>query len=165
VGLQFPSGNGDKGSDFESWFYLAPVLLIANIIIQGVEKGVERQVSAVKVLVDSNNNIIGLQVGETQSIPVTNLQALITLNYLSVTPLTVTLTWLGAGADSVVSIAGSVNIPAGQSTYTVPITILSNPGPGSETYTLVATASAALGSIPFNPAPTLAISGSTVPTS
>ena len=33
VGLQFPSGNGAKASDFESWFYLAPVLLLVSVTV------------------------------------------------------------------------------------------------------------------------------------
>ena len=33
VGLQFPSGNGEKASDFESWFYLAPELLLLSITV------------------------------------------------------------------------------------------------------------------------------------
>jgi hypothetical protein len=161
VGLQFPSGNGDKASDFESWFYLAPMLLIANVEIQAIEEGVERQVNAVKVLVDSNNNIIGLQTGETKSVPLTNLRALITFNYAPITPVTVTLMWLGQGAETVLSIDPSVSAPAGKLSCPVPIKILTNPGPGTESFTLVATASTALGNIPFNSPPSLAITGST----
>ena len=33
IDLQLPSSTGDRSSDFESWFYLAPTLLIANLSV------------------------------------------------------------------------------------------------------------------------------------
>ncbi len=34
IDLQFPSGNNDKASDFESWFYLAPILTITSLDVE-----------------------------------------------------------------------------------------------------------------------------------
>ena len=34
VSLALPSGNSLKASDYESWFYLAPSIVIANAVIQ-----------------------------------------------------------------------------------------------------------------------------------
>jgi hypothetical protein len=161
VALQFPSGDGEKASDFESWFYLLPIVYIVNVVIQGVENNIEKQVSAVIVRQDSQNNLT-LQIGETQSIPVTNLQAKITLNYAPPTPTTISLTLVGNGVGSLISIAQTLNVAAGQTTATTAINILSNPGAQvTNTYTLVASVATALSNAAYYPPPTLAVTGST----
>jgi hypothetical protein len=164
VGLQFPSGNSEKATDFESWFYLAPIVVLAKVEIQGIEDDVEKQVAAVKVLVDANNNIIGLQTGEKQSIPITHLRALVTFNYAPVAPVTVTFQWVGPGAENVISIDATVQAPAGSIMCPVPIQILTNPGPGTQNFLLIAGVTTALGSTAYPTPPTLAVTGSTPPT-
>lgn len=159
-----PSGGKQTASDYEGWFYLAPTPLISSVVIQGVENGVETSVSAIKVMIDNNNNVIGIQTGETASIKITSLQALITMTYPPIAATPITLQFSGVGAGTIVSIAPTVNFPAGQTTYPVSINILSNPGAGTNILTLIASASTAVGPIGFNPAPTLAVTGSTPPT-
>ena len=71
VGLQFPSGANEKASDFESWFYLLPIVLIASAVIQGREDRQEKTVTSVTVQVDgkqqrdgSNNHEPGERRGD-----------------------------------------------------------------------------------------------------
>ncbi len=162
ISYNLPSGNSSVASDYEGWFYLAPTVVIASVVIQGVENGVEKTVTALKVLVNSNNQVIGYQVGETQSVGITGLQALITLSYPPIAPTPVTLLFTPGGG--VVNIAASVTIPAGQVSYTTPISIPVNPGQGiKETYTLIASVSTAIGPLAFSPAPTLTVTGMAAP--
>jgi hypothetical protein len=161
VNLSVPSGNSLAASDYEGWFYLAPTVLIANVVIQGLNNGQETTIKALKVLVDSNNQVTSYQIGESAT--VTQLQALITLTYPPIAPVPVALLFTGAGAGTVVTIAASVTIPIGQTTYATPIAIPVNPGAVTDTVTLVASVTTAVGPLPFNPAPTLAITGMTPP--
>ena len=164
VNYNLPSGDSLTASDYDSWFYLAPTVAIASVVIQGVENGVEKTVPAIKILIGANNQVTGIQTGETQSIPITGLRALITLTYPPISPTTVSLLFAGVGAGTVITIASSVTIPAGQLTFPVPINVQSNPGAGTNTLTLIASVSTAVGPLAFNPAPTLAVTGSTPPT-
>lgn len=132
VALTLPSGEGLTVSDFQGWFYLAPSVYVTSVVIQGVNNGQTVTVTALKVIVNSQNQITSLQIGETAT--VTSLQALITLSYAPVSPATVNLSFnpvSGANPTSVVSIATSVQIPAGQQTFTTPISVVSNPGGGN----------------------------------
>ena len=81
IQLDLPSGTSARASDFDGWFYLAPTVVVASVIIQGIEGGTTTEVpiSAVRLMVNDQNQIIGMQIGETRS--VTNLQALVTLSY------------------------------------------------------------------------------------
>jgi hypothetical protein len=161
VNYNLPSGNATNVSDYDGWFYLAPTVLIKSVVIQGVENGVEKPVSALKVLVDSNNQVIGYQVGETASVPVTGLEAVITLSYPPIAPVVLTLTFNPGGG--IVNIISSVTIPAGQVSYTAAISIPVNPGQVTDTFTLIASVSTAVGPISFTPAPTLAVTGMAIP--
>ncbi|HWG19549.1 MAG TPA: DUF6519 domain-containing protein [Terracidiphilus sp.] len=166
VNYNLPSGNSAARSDYEGWFYLAPTVFVTNVVIQGVENNqtVKSPLTALKVIVDSNNQLKSLQVGETATITLTGVQALITLSYPSVAPTTVTLVFTGTGAGSVVTIASSVTIPAGQKTFPIPINIISNPGGGvTDTVTLIASISAVGTTLPCNIQPQLSITGMTPP--
>ena len=161
--LDVPSGNSARVSDYEGWFYLAPTVYVTSVIIQGLNGAqvVRSPLTAVKVNVDFNNNITGLQIGETASI--TAIQAVITLSYPPVSDTPVALTFTGQGAGSVVTIASSVTIPAGQASFTTPINIVSNPGAVTDTVTLVASVQTAVTTLPVATPPTLAITGMTPP--
>jgi len=168
VGLQFPSGNGETASDFESWFYLAPILRIVSVVIQQVDaQGHASPLpnNTAQVLVNSQNQFTGLRTGETQGGTGYTLRALITLNYAPIASTQVTLTFSGTGAETVVSIAGSLSIPPGQTTAHTPINVLMNPGAGvSDKVELIATLQTALTTtIPFDPPPQLTLTGSTTP--
>ena len=162
VNYTLPSGNSQAVSDYEGWFYLAPTIYVSSVVIQGSENNQEVTISAIKVLVNGNNQIIGFQIGETAS--VTNIQALITLSYPPIAPTTVALTFTGTGVGSIVSIASSVTIPTGQQTFTTPINILANPGGGvTDVVTLVASVATAVTTLPASVQPTLSITGMTAP--
>ena len=120
VGLQFPSGANEKASDFESCFYLLPIVLIASAVIQGREDRQEKTVTSVTVQVDGNNNVTGLTTTNQASVEVTDLQAAITLNYAPLTATTVNLLLTGPGVGSVISIAATLVIPAGKKTGSIP---------------------------------------------
>jgi hypothetical protein len=170
VSLQMPSGGSAKASDFEGWFYLAPTVLIANVQIQGIENGVAQPLSAVTVNVNFQGVMTGLQTGPAgAAIPVTAVQALITLTYLPIAPTVVTLSLTGTGVGTVVNIQGTATVPAGQLSVTVPINITTSPGVNAQgvgntdTVTLNASVSSVVGNRSFTPAPTLAITGGAIP--
>ncbi len=162
VGYNLPSGNSAKLSDYEGWFYLAPTVFVSNVVIQGLENGQETTISALRVNVNSNNQITGLQIGESAA--VSSLQASITLSYPPVAPTVVSLTFTGPGVGSIISIAASVTVPAGQQTITTPINILANPGADAkDTVTLIASVASAVTTLPSSVQPTLTIAGTAPP--
>jgi Family of unknown function (DUF6519) len=161
VNYTLPSGNSLKTSDYEGWFYLAPTVYVTSVVIQGLQSGQETTISALKILVNSNNQILSFQIGETAT--VTNLQASITLSYPPIAPVVVTLTLTGAGVGSIVSIASSVTIPTGQQTVTTPINILANPGAVTDVVTLIASVATAVTTLPVATQPTLSITGMAPP--
>ncbi len=170
VTLLPPSGNATKASDFESWFYLAPTVLITGVAIQGIENNAPQPLSAVTVQVNSNNQVTGLIVtGTPAPVPVSAVQALITVNYAPVAATTITLSLFGQGVGTVVSIQATATVPAGHTTVTVPISIQGNPGVNAngagitDTVTLNASIATAVGNVSFNSPPTLAITGVSVP--
>lgn len=165
VSLAVPSGNSLKVSDYEGWFYLAPSVYVSSVVIQGVNNGQEITITALKVIVNSANQVIALQIGETAT--VTNLQARITLSYAPIAPVTVALSVTpvsGTNPTSVISIAPTVQIPAGQQTITTPITIIANPG-GGNTDVVSLNASVMILQVTYSVAspPTLSIAGMTPP--
>jgi hypothetical protein len=162
VRYNVPSGGASAVSDFEGWFYLAPSLVITNVVIQGTSGANVIPVSAIKVIVDFNNNITGFQIGETQT--VTNLQATVTLSYPPVAPIAISLVFSGPGAGTIVTIAGSVTAQPGQTSFTTPINVIANPGAGvKDTVTLTASVPSAIGAIPAAQQPTLTITGMAPP--
>jgi len=166
-----PSGGSVKASDFEGWFYLAPTVLIGNVQIQGIENGVAQPLSAVTVNVNSAGVMTGLQTGASGAapIPVTAVQALITLTYPPIAPTVVSLSLSGNGVGTVVNIQGTATVPAGQLSVTVPISITASPGVNAsgagntDTVALSASVSTVVGNRSFTPAPTLAITGGPIP--
>jgi hypothetical protein len=160
IQLDLPSGTSARASDFDGWFYLAPTVVVASVIIQGVEGGATTEVpiSAVRLMVNDQNQIIGMQIGETLS--VANLQALVTLSYAPIAQTPVTLTLSGVN-PSVANIAALVNVLPGQTTATAALNVTANPGPGTYTLTLSATVATALGN--FGPTATLSITGAPIP--
>ena len=162
VAYNVPSGGSAAVSDYEGWFYLAPTLLITSVVIQGLEGEQFVTIPAINVFVDSNNNITGLQAGLTQS--VRNLQASVTLSYPPVAAVIVTLVFTGPGAGTIVTIAASVTVSAGQASFTTPINVIANPGANvTDTVTLTASVPSVIGALPAAQQPTLAITGMAPP--
>lgn len=171
VGLTVPSGNSLKASDYESWFYLAPSILIANATIQLMNG--QNVVGTNNVTVTANLlGAIGLEVtGSNPVVPVTAVNAVITLTYppVAATTLSLSLVNIGTGTavGSIVTIQGTAPVTPGQATVTVPITILANPGvtPGAgpvvDTVGLNVSVPGVFSALPYGGTqPTLIITGS-----
>jgi len=197
--LLLPSGNAEKASDFESWFYLAPVLTLTSLAIQP---------SAVDVLPNANMVIaapgswtastafaVGTQilgpsgqvlqvtvagtsgaqapqwpatVGATVSdasvrwqvvapTPVVPLGT-VTLNYPPLSNVTVGLSVSGGDVAGIVSVPQNVTVQANSTSATFSVTVNGNPGPQTQTYTLIASLASALGSA-FTQSATLEVTG------
>ena len=161
VVLSLPSGQSEKAGDFESWFYLAPTVLIAGVAIQAVEANGPVAADTVTVLVNPKGRMTGLQTGTGAAVvAVKSMQAAITLSYAPVADTTIALTLSGTGVGSVVSIQATVVVPKGQISTTVPIHIAASPGNRTtDTVTLEASVETALGNFPWASPPRLSIKG------
>jgi hypothetical protein len=136
ITLQTPSGNGEKASDFEGWFYLAPTVNLSAITLNA---------TAYTVTVNFQGSMTGVEAG-TPPQTITP-EATVLLTYPPSTPTTVILLFTGAtGVGTVASVPQSVTVPAGQKSVTVPIDILQSPGVNvTDTFTLTASVNTAVG--------------------
>jgi Family of unknown function (DUF6519) len=142
IALQTPSGNGEKASDFEGWFYLAPTVNLSSIVLNA---------TAYTVIVNFFGQMTGVEAGTPlQSI---TPQATINLTYPPLTATTVIILFTGpSGVGTVANMAQSVTVPAGQKLVTVPIDILKSPGANAtETFTITASVNTAVGPQPLQP--------------
>ncbi|HZD49522.1 MAG TPA: DUF6519 domain-containing protein [Silvibacterium sp.] len=170
VSLSLPTGSQLKTADFESWFYLAPSLMITAANIQ--------LLNAANVVVGSNAVTVasdelffghGLETTATTaspSVPVQTVNLLITFTYPPVAPATLTFQITYSGAASVISIPNQTVSPGQAATLNVPITIIGNPGVSStgaanvDTVTIVPAISGLISPVAFTgTAPTLVITG------
>jgi hypothetical protein len=138
VELEFPSGNLQRASDFESWFYLAPILQIVSLTV-----------SPTAVIVNPS---------VATPVPVATLE----VNYpviadtkiaLSVTP--------PAGAVSAVSVPASVVVPKGQTSVQFNVKVANTGLAQAQNYQIVATLPSNIG-LPSTQIATLAVTGSVV---
>jgi len=139
IDLALPSGDNEKASDFEGWFYVAPTLLLTSVSVN---------YPALTVVVDANNVVTGVTAVVTAGAapqPVTPLLT-VTVNYPAIAGTTIVLSI--SGTPNVASIPSSVTLPQHHAAVTVPITILSNPGPTTLTFQITAFLNSALGSVP-----------------
>ena len=167
VSLSVPSGNALKANDYESWFYLAPSLLIANATIQLMNG--QNVVGTNGVTVNSN---LSLSVtGSNPAVPVTAVNVVITFTYAPAAPTTLSLSLVDvsgtAVSENIVTIQASAPVNLGQLTVTVPINILNNPGvtpagtPVVDTAGLNVSVPGLLYALPYGGTqPTLVITGS-----
>lgn len=143
IALQMPSGNGEKASNFEGWFYLAPFNSVSQVTTN---------YAAYTVVVDSADIVTGVQAG-TPPQTVTP-QASVQLNFPSATAAGVTVNLslsavtAGVNAGSYVSLGATSltvfpNVSPAFTSGTVNINVFGNPGAG-QTYTFQITASVAL---------------------
>jgi hypothetical protein len=159
-----PSGNSLRASDYKGWFYLASTLVITGLTIQLMNGGTQVGNNGVTVVVDRFNNVAGLSVtGAEPPTPVTAVQAVITFSYAPIAPANLTLQLMGTTATPCASIQPTAVVPTGQTSLTVPIPILANPGPNGDTVTLSASVAGLFGPIPAGTQPTLVISGVSPP--
>ena len=176
VSLSLPSGNSLKAYDFESWFYLAPSIVIANVVIQ-LMNGTS-VVGSNNVTVLESDFFVGQRgslsfevTGSSPAVPVTAVNAVITFTYAPVAATTLSLSLVNIGATtavgSIVTIAGSAAVNPGQLTVTVPINIVGNPGmnpsgaPNVDTVGLNVSVAGLFYSLPFGGTqPQLIVTGS-----
>jgi hypothetical protein len=145
--LDMPSGGGARASDFESWFYLAPVETVVTTVIQGLVAGVETPLQTIWLLqfagTPAPSGFTNVQ-GQT----ITNIQAVITLAYPPVADTVVNLSFSGTIGSTPVSIAPSVTVPAGQVSVTTPLAVPMVPDGHTQTVILHPSVVTALGPIP-----------------
>jgi hypothetical protein len=134
VDLRIPSGDGAVCSDFESWFYVAPLLQAVSLTLP--------YAGAFTGMVDANRTFLGVvptgsPAGTT---PVKEVGATVTLSYPAA--LTTELS-VSVVPGPYVSAPATVLIHAGQSSVTVPLTFSGTPV-GSTEPAAVSTISAAV---------------------
>jgi hypothetical protein len=139
ISLQMPSGNGEKASDFEGWFYLAPFNRVSQV---------STNYASFTVVVDSFGGVTGVVAG-TPPQPVT-AQVTVQLSYPAATvagttvSLALAATTSGVNASNYVSLqTTNLVIPQGTTQKSVNINVFGNPGQG-QTYTFQITASVQL---------------------
>ncbi len=171
VSLQLPSGNQQKASDFDSWFYLAPTLEISSMSIELLSSGgTQVGTNAITLLPGRFGNVAGWEttaVEGTPSVPVQTINVIVAFSYPPVVPTSVTFQLTYSGAASIVSIPSPSNVAAGQASITVALNIVGNPGvsgtpsvPNVDTVTIGASVAGLFSPIGFTgTAPTLVVTG------
>jgi hypothetical protein len=133
VDLQFPTGNSDKASDFESWFYLYPTLLVTEVDVT---------YSAMTVIDTATISVVSTTPTATVK-PIVQV-ATIYLNYPAIAPATISLSL--NGDSTIASVPSSVQVEAGKDSVTVTISIIGVPfDAATDTFTLSASVANALG--------------------
>jgi hypothetical protein len=145
VDLRVPSGNGDVCSDFESWFYVAPLLQAVTLTLPSGGHFTGE--------IDANRNFLGVVAtgSPAGTVPVTEVDATVTLNYPAALAAELSVSIVPGSGDtgSYLSVPATVRINAGQSSVTVPLTFSGTPiqtpagGQPASTWTINATVLAA----------------------
>jgi hypothetical protein len=134
VGLQFPSGNGDKASDFESWFYVAPELQLVSATVN---------YSTLEVQTNEDGTL-SVYTGDKEAVAP---EATVTVNYPAIAATTVNLSLqYDSEYAGVIQIPTTVQIPANGLSTTFAITVLQNPqNKAPATFEIIASLPAAVG--------------------
>ncbi len=151
--LALPSGDVAKASDFESWFYLAPIPRVATLTVTPAAVAwVEMPGTTTLKLVDNTSGK-----GNPSQPAVTPVLAL-ALNYDAVAATTVGLSVAG-GTLGIVGLPTSVTVPRGATApaQTINVTV-GNPGPVTQNFTITATVTLA-GGYPFSTNTNFAVTG------
>jgi hypothetical protein len=122
IDLQFPSGNNEKASDFESWFYLAPILTITEV-----------QVDPHSVTLTQS----GTSPVVTGTVTLNYPPAADTLVTLSVTP--------PPGVPSVVTVPAGVVVPKHKASQTFNVSVNNTGTSQAQTFEIDASLPPALG--------------------
>lgn len=145
IDLQLPSSTGERSSDFESWFYLAPTLLIANLSVA----------FPALFAIAPNGNIVGVADHRVTGFETgVNPFVTITANYRALANTEVTLSLLDANGQPSqwANIDSPVTIHAGEVFTTAAINVTGNPKLNGQfvtvTITVQASIATAIGPIP-----------------
>jgi hypothetical protein len=152
IDLQLPSGSGKPYSDFESWFYVAPTLLIAKLSVA---------FPALFAIV-FNNTVTA--VSNTPPDPATGANGpevspfvTVTTNYRALADTQITLSLLdpGGAASTNATIESPITIHRGELSVNAAITVTGNPlinaVPTTVTITVEASIATAIGLLPATP--------------
>jgi hypothetical protein len=125
IDLKLPSGAGVTATDFEGWLYVAPVLQVTGVTVTN---------PAVTVMVGPLR-VTGVFVTGSSPPEVVSPDAVITVSYPVIADTTVTIVVLntdgsGNGVGTIVSVPGTATIPRGQTSVTIPVSVVGNPGIG-----------------------------------
>ncbi|HEV2275908.1 MAG TPA: hypothetical protein VGR96_17180, partial [Acidobacteriaceae bacterium] len=139
LALQMPSGNGEKASDFEGWFYLAPFNSVSQLSIN---------FAAFTVVVDALGAVTGVVSGTPPQAVTPQITVMLAYPAATVGGVTVSFvlsaTTAGINTNSYVSLqAPTLTIPQGSSQGTLNLNVFGNPGAGN-TYGFQITASVEL---------------------
>ena len=121
IDLRLPSGAGLVASDFEGWLYVAPCLTVSGVTVT-----------------PQAFTVAGSTIGEfivaagsppEQATPT----AVITVNYpaLAAATVTISLAPTATGVTNIVTVPATATILRGQTSVSVPITVVGNPGAGT----------------------------------
>jgi hypothetical protein len=135
--LQLPSSTGERSSDFESWFYLAPTLLIANLSVA----------FPALFAIAPNGNLVGVAAHRVTGFETgVNPFVTITANYHALADTQVTLSLLDAdGTPSQwANIDSPVTIHAGEVFTTAAINVTDNPKVNERFVTVTITVQASI---------------------
>jgi hypothetical protein len=157
IDLTFPSGNSERASDFESWFYVAPLERIETMSVTPA--------SVAFVIVPGTRTVrlVDNTTGQPNpSGPAVSPTLTLTLNYNALATTSVALSVSG-GTTGIVTVPAIVTIPRGavSPAQPVPVTV-NNPGPVTQIFTIIATVTLPSGEHTSN-STTITVTGITSP--
>jgi hypothetical protein len=134
IDLQLPSGNDEKATDFDSWFYLYPTLAVASA-----------QVTYTALTVTQAGGVVRVTASTPAATPLpTAQQATVTLNYPALVATTINLSL--QGPPGVVTAPPTVTIAAGAISIPVTLSLIGVPAAGAPaTFTFTASIINAIG--------------------
>jgi hypothetical protein len=119
IALHMPSGQQQRASDLDSWFYLAPALRVTSV---------KPNSNRLRVTAHTEDDVIVEATGTEKNV---TPDATGYLNYPVVAAtrveLAVTAVMGSAGIDAIVSVPSSVKVEIGKASFPIPIKILANP--------------------------------------
>jgi hypothetical protein len=124
IDLRLPSGAGVVASDFEGWLYVAPCLIVTKVTVTP---------PALTVSVGPGGQVRGTIVTGSSPPEAVTPTAVITVNYPALADATVTISVppTATGVTNIVTVPGTATILRGQTSVSVPISVVGNPGAGT----------------------------------
>jgi hypothetical protein len=139
IDLRLPSGAGLVASDFEGWLYVAPCLIVTKVTVTP---------PALTVSVGPAGEVTGTIVTGSSPPEAVTPTAVITVSYPAIANATVTISLspTDTGVTNIVTVPGSATILSGQTSVSVPISVVGNPGAGTTlNFSISASATALIG--------------------
>lgn len=131
IDLQLPSGNDERASDFEGWFYVAPTQQVVSLTINHPS-----------LLVNADNTVAD---ANTPTAGVVSPQGTIGLQYPAIKDTVVGLSISGPSATRIFTIPTSVTVLKDQTSATFAITVQGSPGATAVSWTIIGSLPNAVG--------------------